>query len=370
MDINLFSELNHKIKTIWTDFEKQVESTPFHYYEWINHWYKTVGKPLLKITPQIIHLHKNGKTIMILPLCIRKKMGCNILEWMGGINTDYMGPIYRSNYIDLLEREKIWLLIESTIKNYDIIHFQKQSQSSIKFLCNIGFLYKNTPHLLTNKVTLGTNWDEHYETINKKIRSDSERQIRRLKKIGKVEFNFAQNINDKKKIIDSMISQKSSRYQATKVWDMFTIEEYQNFYKGLANLDINFIHCSELIVDGHIAAAHVGVFDDSTFYYLMPSHNQEKWGKYSPGRLLLLELMKWAIYQKKNFFDFTVGGEKYKKAWCDYSENLYEIINAKTIKGSFFLINRNLIVFLKKIINRFQLIEKIIRYLRSLIVNK
>ena len=38
-------------------------------------------------------------------------------------------------------------------------------------------------------------------TINKKIRSDSERQIRRLKKIGKVEFNFAQNINDKKKLI-------------------------------------------------------------------------------------------------------------------------------------------------------------------------
>ena len=109
---------------------------------------------------------------------------------------------------------------------------------------------------------------------------------------------------------------------------MLAVKEYQHFYQGLADLfSDNFkIHCAALKVGDVLIATHVGVIDDTTFYYLMPANEGDDWKKYSPGRLLLLEILKWSIDNKLKFFDFTVGGEAYKKDWCNIETKLFEYV--------------------------------------------
>ena len=81
------------------------------------------------------------------------------------------------------------------------------------------------------RATLQKSWDEYFAKVNKKIRSDSRRQRRRLDEIGKVSFVTSESTQDKYGIIQLMITQKSRRYRETKVWDMLGVKEYQNFYK-------------------------------------------------------------------------------------------------------------------------------------------
>ena len=76
----------------------------------------------------------------------------------------------------------------------------------------------------------------------------------------------------------------------------------------------------------------------STFYYPMPAHEGGDWEKYSPGRLLLEHLLEWLIQNNLLVFDFTVGGEHYKKDWCDTETPLYETLESITFKGKLYVL--------------------------------
>jgi CelD/BcsL family acetyltransferase involved in cellulose biosynthesis len=65
----------------------------------------------------------------------------------------------------------------------------------------------------------------------------------------------------------------------------------------------------------------------------MPTYTDGELSKYSPGKLLQIELMRWCIEHGLTIFDFTVGGEDYKHDWCDTELRLYKYTEAISIKG-------------------------------------
>ena len=175
-----------------------------------------------------------------------------------------------------------------------------------------------------------------------KLRADSRRRRRRLAEFGEIRFEVATDKETKKIIIDKMIGQKSRRYRDTGVWDMLSVQEHKEFYIKLADITVNYlkIHCAALYVGETIVATHVGLVDQSIFYYLMPAHEGGKWERYSPGRLLLEHLLEWSIQNKLKVFDFTVGGEQYKKDWCDTETSLYETLEPVTLKGKMYVMSQ------------------------------
>ncbi len=363
MNIKVYSEFNGKLENIWKKFEEQAIMTPFQSWAWLAHWYETVGDPLFTVTPQVVHIYDHEETIAIMPLSIRKRFGAKLLEWMGGINTDYMGPLLHSEFENKNGINDLWSKIINKLNKYDALHFQKQMESTKTFLYHIGFEYKINQQLKAYNVALPDDWETYYNGLKKSLRSDSRRQLRRIKEIGTLEFVIDNDLKVKNEIIQTMITQKRRRYQATGVSDFLALEEYRKFYKGLASIpseELN-IHCASLILDDTKVATHVGFVDKSTFFYLMPTYEGGEWEKYSPGRLLLIELFKWAINNNLNFFDFTIGGEAYKKDWCNIETSLYETRKVVAPIGIFYI----LIISLKSILMTTQIFSKTIKFIRK-----
>lgn len=340
IEIKVYNKFNNTIKDFWLQLEKNAVQTPFHTFDWIKNWYSIVGQPLYNIKPQIIHISYKEETLAILPLGIRKKFGVKILEWLGGENTDYMGPIVHSNYYQNFKDASCWEKIQLALSKFDIIVFDKIEQQSVDFISRIGldnfYIYEE---IVNNKIHLNTKFEDYYQTVKKKRRSDLSRSLRRLKEIGDVEFFIAKSFNEKQEIIQSMIDQKSDRYRTTGKWNMFKINEYIRFYESLSNLKTNNfkIHCSALKINKTIIASHVGFIDNLTFYYIMPANVFGEWSKYSPSILLLKELIEWSAKMKIIYFDFTLGSEKYKKTWSNYERNIFNILKVKSFKGSMYL---------------------------------
>ena len=368
MIINKFTKFDEELKKKWLELESSKNFLPFQKYEWLHSWYEIVGKKLFNLNLQIIHIQLNGKTIGILPFCIRTNKGVNILEWIGGINTDYLGPIYNEEYFSKKKSEHLWERIEKKIENYDVVFLQKQRKKSIEFLKIVGINKKHKIHSMSYQSSLKDNWESYSKKIKKKIILDTARQKKRINNIGKLEFSFGTTRKEKNEIINLMIHQKSQRYKKTKVWNMFSTNEYKSFYKNFVDLDSNndFIHCSQLLVNNTPIATHVGIFDNSNFYYLMPAHSED-WAKYSPGRILLTELINWSINKKINRFDFTIGGEAYKKIWCDQEEKLYETFFYKSFKGMLFLNFVKRFELIKNLLKKSNITSTPIRYFLSLI---
>jgi len=351
LKINVYTEFDEDLERRWVEFEKNATITPFQSWAWLQHWHLTVGKPLLNVRPQIVVVHDEADTVFILPLCIRKDYGIKTLEWLGLHQADYSGPVVRDGFGGSLDSVKLWSAITKSLSGFDVIDLRRQSEQTVQFLDTIGLSSNAHQNLNSYQAKLPGTWDEYFGNIKKRIRSDSRRQQRRLEKLGEVAFIHPQSEDDKREIIQSMIKQKSRRYQDTSVWDMLASPEYQSFYEGLKNLDSGSfqVHCAALMVGDTAVATHVGVVGGGTFYYLMPAHAGGDWEKYSPGRLLLLKLIKWAIENELELFDFTHGEEAYKKDWCDRETNLFQISQSVSMPGRLFSLARSTNTALKKV---------------------
>ena len=344
--IIVFDCFSLKLERIWREFEKNTLDSPFQSFAWLNHWQNSIGSPLYLMKPQIIVISNKEKVVAIFPMGINKSYGVLKLEWIGGVNSDYMGPILGKQWGELTgDFQSYWNNAVKKMDLFDIIHLQKQKKYIGMFPNPFISFEKFQNNVMSYQVEFNCEWKKHYEiNISKKLRADSSRQKRRLAEIGKLKFVIADTIASKINIVNIMMRQKSRRYRDTNKWDMLAISEYKKFYKGLTEMNdqsLN-IHYSELRIKDTVLATHVGLVDQTTFYYLMPANEVGIWKKYSPGRILLEFIQEWSTQNGLKVFDFTVGGEAYKKQWCNAETPLYETLIASTFKGKIYLIISNL----------------------------
>ena len=95
----------------------------------------------------------------------------------------------------------------------------------------------------------------------------------------------------------------------------------------------------------------------------MPSHDGENFKNFSPGRLLLENLIKWSIEKGIRVFDFTIGDEDYKKVWTNSVITLSVSVNPVTIKGVIY----SLFLKLKHKIKKMTLVRNITKKIYNLL---
>lgn len=367
MKIEIYNTFNQNLRNIWVDIESISLCSPFQSFIWLEHWQKSVGDPLLKISPCIVVIRDNKDVIALLPLGKRKSFGIEVLEWLGGNNTDYMCPlISKKNNLFISEFINIWDEVLEKLKPVDLVFLSKQFDLKERnpFVSRL----KNKVVMNSHSSLLTEDWESFStESLSKKVLSDSRRQRRRLSELGKLSFNIADDKDDIRKITKIMLKQKSRRYTETGSWDMLSIGSYRDFYLNLKkNLgELGNVHVSYLSLDNKILATHWGLVSSDRFYYLMPTHEGEGWDKFSPGKLLLEHLIKWSIDNNLKIFDLTVGDESYKKKWSNTVSPIYEHVNPYSLAGKIYLFSQKLKEYVNKVPILGNLLKKIYNLFRE-----
>jgi len=216
----------------------------------------------------------------------------------------------------------------------------------------------------SHQANLPDNWKKYTSTVSKKVLADTLRQRRRLSKLGSLKYEILEK-NDKNinLFFEKLFKFKSFRYKEMGVEDVLKQIEHREFYLNMP-LKISpssEVHCSALKLDNKIIALHWGVLDKDTFYYLMPAYSGTEWAKYSPGKVLLEDLMIACMHRGVKIFDFTSGDEPYKKIWSNQSFSINLSIKPYSIKGKAYII----FLSLKKWISRFVVLKKVLKKIVS-----
>ena len=91
----------------------------------------------------------------------------------------------------------------------------------------------------------------------------------------------------------------------------------------------------------------------------MPAYCKEKWSKYSPGKILLEDLMLSCHHSDLKVFDFTSGDESYKKIWAKDSFPMRLTLRSYSLKGSAYIKFLNL----KQWLGQFNLLKRVLKKL-------
>ena len=333
--IEIYSKPNDELKKYWNQFEPESYNYCFQSYEWFETWTK-IFRNFDKDNICVVVAHHEGKILFILPLEILKKYNVKILQWLGGKHSDYFSPIISKNFDLSKERFiKLWNQIKNSLPDFDIILFNKQPlEVVIKKNPFVQFL-NNHKDSVIYKVLLPESWENYSElTLKKKFRTQNIRSEKTLNKMGNLSFEIIPNSNEKVTFIDEIFNQKNDQLKSLGIKEIFE-EKDINFYKAFEELKNKKIetHISCIKLDDQIIAAHWGIVYKNRFYYLLPSMNAKNLAKYSPGRILIENLIKWSIANKLQIFDFTLGDEKYKKSWCNSKSQLFNHLYLNSFKG-------------------------------------
>lgn len=369
-NINIFSSFD-EVKHVWKIFEENGDYLGFQTFHWLHHWYKTIGQ-YKKHKLFFIYVSSDfDMPLCFFPLIIEWKSFVRCLKWQGDGISDYQAPLLHRDFSQIVKEDdfkRLWQNILKGLPKFDVIHFRNipkmiGSQKNPFLFLKLTSHHKNSYCAILSKVD---SWEDYYlHHVKKSIQSDSRRQRKRLSEIGRLEFFIAEDSNDIRIIIEKMINQKRRRYRETGAHDIFSNKNVRDFYlqAALSLVPMGLIHVTALKLNGEILATHWGMVTRNTFYYLMPTYDGGEWKKFSCGRILLEFLLGWSFEKKLDFFDFTGGGEEYKKIWCNLEMKLYEQIVPNNCIGQLYLVMQHFKKFIRNYPEFLQIIRKFLQRL-------
>ena len=137
--------------------------------------------------------------------------------------------------------------------------------------------------------------------------NDSPRQRRRLEKdLGPLHFQLD---DPRPEVFDRGLEWKSSQYKATGLTDMFADPRHVALFRRLRERGVLLV--SSLSAGDTLLAVHLGSSNDGRLGWWIPTYDPQ-WSKFSPGRLLLEDVLQASHTRGDLEFDFLIGNEAYK----------------------------------------------------------
>uniref|UniRef100_UPI0035B21F22 GNAT family N-acetyltransferase n=1 Tax=Rhodoblastus sp. TaxID=1962975 RepID=UPI0035B21F22 len=333
------------VEDIWRQAQENCACYGFQTFEWLSTWQATIGDAE-GIKPHIVQVaDRSGNTLMLLPLGIQRRFGLSLLKFLGGDATDYHAPIVRTVFAAALGAaglDRLMARVMEQLPPVDVIDFEKMplkiEDATNPLAALPGVEHVHNAHI----ATLGATFDAFKERRSKKFFRTGDRRWRQLSRIAPVHFCICNANEALTNIISILISQKRRMYWKTGCRDLFDNPRLHRFYTSLAqnNLSTGLIQTSSLCVGETVAAAHIGMVFRGRFYWILPSYDADNWARYSPGRLLMQNLIEWSISAGLKTFDLTIGDEDYKRLWADHTVPLYQFTSGLTVTGKIYLLIR------------------------------
>lgn len=157
-------------------------------------------------------------------------------------------------------------------------------------------------------------FEAHWKASPQVRTGDSGRQRRRLEKeLGPLRFE----LDDRRpEVFEACVTWKAGQYVATGVQNMFADPRNVALFRRLRERGVLLV--SSLRAGETLLAVHFGSHHDGRMTWWVPAYDPQ-YGKYSPGRLLLEELIKTSHAQGDREFDFLIGAEGYKFMYATHN---------------------------------------------------
>lgn len=328
MHIELFS----RVENIPIDKEKwnnlvcgNVTNTVFQTYEWFMCWWNNFGHSY-----RLIFLTASDKSGLIgfAPLMIGpSQYSQKTLRFVGDNNADYCDFVICGNRLKTIDGFVSFLYSKEI--DWSCMTLLNIPDYSTTKACLETICYKNRYNIQIKSpvpapaLIIKDNLDNALAIINK---YSINRHIRKLNKLGKLDFYSLKHKELILNHIEHFFEQHISRYKLKGLTSQFLDVNNRQFYIDLINQfeDSQWLLFSILELNGSPIAYHLGFDYNNKLIWYKPTFDI-KFSSFSPGTIMLKELIDYSIKTSHTELDFTIGDEEFKNRFCNrirYNQNI------------------------------------------------
>ncbi|NJD22500.1 MAG: GNAT family N-acetyltransferase [Melioribacter sp.] len=293
---------------------------PLMRFEWLVNCANTVA-PNEKLF--VIVLFSGGNVKAIAPMVLVKKFFSERLEMLGAsLHNEPVSFLYEDEDSLLVLLQAINSLKKTIFLNgiressLEMVKFEQliTRQHSINFVGN-----GNVPYL-----PITDTWENFQRNISSSRRSSLRRLKRMAESIGQVSIEIkcppAYSVDQ---YLDEIFEIEASGWKKRMGTAMMTNKKLGDFFRDYSRetLNLNMLRLCFLRIDGTAIAAQIGLEYANRFWILKIGHN-EKHAKFSPGILLMNEVIRYSFEKKLDAIEFLGSNEKWLHIWTNHLHNI------------------------------------------------
>lgn len=319
MEFNLHTHFPTELSDSWNSLLRQsITNVPFLSFEHQQIWWKTRGGGEWPLTDQLVIISgwESEKLIGLAPLFLHEHVQKRTLMLLGSKEIcDYLDLIVKPENLERFIQELAGFLTSSMCPEWDEIIFHNLMDTTP----TIGGLKDEAHHrgwdfaLDCSKqspfIQLPVSWDDYLLSIDKKQRHEIRRKLRRAEENADIHWYLVDEESDLDASITAFLAlmakdPEKSTFLSDQMMEHMQLVMRWAFKAGILQLSFLEIHQEK--------AAGYFCFNFENRILVYNSGFDPKFGEYSPGWILLADLLKWAIENHIGEFDFMRGNEDYK----------------------------------------------------------
>jgi len=312
-----------------------IVSTGFQTLDWLTVFYEEMA-PLQRAMPRLVVVteRSSGEVALVLPLLIQKRRRRTIARLanlgVGGCGGPILGRARPERPRSI---RRVWRSVLRAMSDVDLIRFDRMPAEVGGLPNPLLTRWGVAPSRYSaNLVTIPESLDTYLNKRGKKYRKDVERCYRLWKKEGAPRFYRAETPDEAAHVYSVLQEQLAPRHGTTSRKPSLDEPAYRAFSERLAidGSDAGLASLFALEANGETVATLFGIVHDDTFSMLHLGTG-ETWSHLSPGRLAMIEAMKYFVARNVGKFDLGFGDHPFKHGFGVEGVPLYDLIVARDL---------------------------------------
>ena len=326
-------------ETIWRAMENAQHScTSYQRFDFVGAWQRNVGARE-GLSPFIVIAHDaERRPLMLLPLALRHAYGARCAGFMGGKHSTFNMALWDKEFAATATRADLDGLIAALSARHeaDVLTLHQQPLRW-RDLPNPIALLPHQPSANDCPVLKMEAGAAPTTLLSKSFRQRLKGKERKLQPLPGYRYHVATTDADITRVLDWFFRIKPLRMAEQKLPDVFAEPGIEEFIRnacaasvpgGNRVIDLHVLECDEEVI-----AIFAGVADGHRFSMMFNTYTMSVNSKYSPGLILMRNIIDHYAGQDYRALDLGIGSDDYKRMFCKDDEPIFDSFIALSHRG-------------------------------------
>jgi CelD/BcsL family acetyltransferase involved in cellulose biosynthesis len=324
----------------WRALESGQSATPYQRFDLVNAWQDHVGVGLGARPLPVVAYDADKRPVMVLPLIARTHGPFRIACFPGGKHSNFNMALWRREFAataTAADARTIIALIGTRDPALDALAFNQQplewngTQNPFALLPRQPSINECPLLTIDPKAAPGSYTSS---VVRRKLNGKE----RKLQAMPGYRYVIARNEADVTRLLDAFFAIKPLRMAEQKIPNVFAEPGTEAFIRracleGLAGgkpaIELHGLEC-----DAEVIGIFAGISDGHRYSTMFNTYTMSEAAKYSPGLILIRNMIDHHAKLGCTSFDFGVGTDEYKLQFCkDQRQPLFDSFFALSAKG-------------------------------------
>ncbi|SFU39148.1 Acetyltransferase involved in cellulose biosynthesis, CelD/BcsL family [Bradyrhizobium arachidis] len=328
-------------ETVWRSLESPNHSaTPYQRFDFLAAWQRQVGERAGLSPFLVIASDDDGRPLVLLPLVLRTVLGIRCACFMGGSHSTLNMGLWERDFAAAATEHDLYSLIAMLAARDEADALVLRSQPTYWFeLQNPLKLLPHEPSTCPCPVRTIEPRATPVSLISEALRRRLQRKERKLQRLAGYRYHIASDDADITRLLDWFFQVKAQRMAQRKQPFVFAEPGVQEFIRaacitrladGGRAIEIHALECDEEVI-----AVFAGVSDGHRFSMMFNTYTVSQNARFSPGLILMREVIDHFAGQNYRAFDFGAGSYDYKLLFCKDEEPIFDSFIPLSVRGRF-----------------------------------